>query len=204
MRKVARFVVGLVALACVAAVAHAQVLYKWIDDEGKVHYSDTPPKNFKGQLTKIETDVAPTPTAPPAAAPSKAAPTEAGKAEAPAADDFLTQRRAKRAALEARLKVARANLDSAKKALAAGADPQPDEQQVIRQDMKQGQGGMHGLSTARSNCRKTVKDGKEMMMCPALLATDAYYERIGKLEVAVRQAEEELDDAEQAWRRGVD
>ena len=199
---VARWLAGALALACAAGLAHGQVLYKWIDEDGKVHYSDTPPKGFKGTVTRIEPDVAPTPAAPVAPPPRPTAP-EVTKAEAPA-EDILTQRRAKRAALEARLIAAREKLDAAKKALAEGQDPQPDEQQVIRQDMKPGQGGMYGLNTARSNCRKTVTNGKETLMCPALLATDAYYERIGKLEVAVRQAEEEVDDAEQAYRRGVD
>ena len=199
---VARFLAGALALACAAGFAQAQVLYKWIDENGKVHYADQPPKGFKGPVTKIEPDVTPTP-APPLVAPTKAPPPEATKAEVPA-EDIVTQRRAKRAALEARLNAAREKLDAAKKALAEGQDPQPDEQQVVRQDMKAGQGGMYGLSTARSNCRKTVKDGKEMMMCPALQATDAYYERIGRLEVAVHQAEEELEDAERAWRQGVD
>jgi len=200
--RVARFLAGALALACAAGLAQAQVLYKWIDESGKGHYADQPPKGFNGPVTKIEPDASPTPVAP-AVAPPKATPPEATKAQAPA-EDMLTQRRARRATLEARLTAAREKLDAAKKALAEGQDPQPDEQQVIRQEMKAGQGGMYGLNTARSNCRKSVKDGKESMMCPALLATDAYYERIGKLEVAVRQAEEELDDAEQAYRRGVD
>ena len=51
------------ALACVSWAAEAQVLYKWIDADGKVQYSDTPPKNPKGPVTRIEPDVAPTPPA---------------------------------------------------------------------------------------------------------------------------------------------
>lgn len=201
---VARVLAAALALACAAGFAQAQVLYKWTDEGGKVHYSDTPPKNFKGPVTKIEPDVAPTPAAPAVAAPAKAPAPEVTKTQTAPPDDILKQRRARRAALEARLNAARANLETAKKALADASNPEPEERQVVRQEMRKGQGGMHGLSTARSNCRKTVKDGKEIMNCPALLATDAYYERIAKLEIAVRQAEEELDDAEQAWRRGVD
>jgi len=64
--------------------------------------------------------------------------------------------------------------------------------------------GMHGLSAARSNCRKVVKEGKQTTVCPAMFATDAYYERIAKLEIELRESEEELAEAEQAWRRGVD
>ena len=63
---------------------------------------------------------------------------------------------------------------------------------------------MHGLSRARSNCRQSVVNGKTITMCPAMVANDAYFERMAKLEIAVRQAEEELAEAEEAWRRGVD
>jgi len=189
------------ALACACTLAHAQVLYKWVDEDGKTQYSDMPPKNPKGPVTRIEPDVAPT-VAPPAPKPAAAA---APKAEA-AADvpDLAAQRRAKRATLEARRSEARAKVDAAKKALAEAAGPEPDERQVVQQEMKKGQGGMHGLSTARSNCRKVQKDGKPTVICPAVVATDAYYERIARLEVDLRQAEEELDQAEEAWRRGMD
>jgi len=191
-----------IALACIAAPAPAQVLYKWIDADGKVQYSDTPPKNPTGPVTRIEPDAAPTPSAPRAPAPKAAAPAPA-KAEAPE-PDMATQRRTKRTALEARLKQAQARVDAAKKALAEAAGPEPEERQVFQQEMKKGQGGMHGLSAARSNCRKVVKEGKQTTVCPAMFATDAYYERIAKLEIELREAEEELAEAETAWRRGVD
>ena len=41
-------------------------------------------------------------------------------------------------------------------------------------------------------------------MCPAIVPNEIYFERIAKLEAAVKQAEEEVDAAEQAYRRGVD
>jgi len=190
------------ALACAAGLAHAQVLYKWIDEDGKVQYRDTPPKNPKGPVTRIEPDVPPAKAAP-AVAPKAPVADAPAKAEAPP-DDIVTKRRAKRAELEERLKAARARLDAAKKELADSQTPDPDERMVIQQELKAGQGGMHGLSTARSNCRPVQKDGKQVTICPAMLATDAYYERIAKLELAVRDAEVEVEDAERAWRRGVD
>ena len=190
-------VVG-VAWAC-ALPAQAQVMYKWIDADGKVQYSDKRPKDFKGPVTLIQTDEAPMPPAPP-----KAVPVPAAKDAAKPPQDLAAKRRATRDDLWARLVGAREKLEGARKALAAGADPEPDERQVIQQEMKAGEGGMHGLSKARSNCRPMVKDGKNIVMCPATLATDAYYERQARLEVAVRQAEEELAAAEEAWRRGVD
>ena len=93
------------------------------------------------------------------------------------------------------------------KALTDAANPEPEERQIVQQQMKagKGSGGMHGLSRARSNCRPyTDKNGKAGVMCPASTPSEAYYDRIAKLEDAVRNAEEELAQAEQAWRRGVD
>ena len=203
MPSAARVAALTLALACAAGLAQAQVLYKWIDEHGQVQYSDTPPKNPKGPVTRIEPDVPPA-KAPPAAAPKAPAADAPTKAEAPPEPDILAKRRAKRAELEGRLNAARARLDAAKKELAGGQTPEPDERMVIQQEMKAGQGGMHGLSTARSNCRPMQKDGKQVTMCPAILATDAYYERIAKLELAVHDAEVDVEDAERAWRRGVD
>ena len=203
MPNAARLAAGALALACAAGFAYAQVLYKWVDADGRIQYSDTPPKNPKGPVTRIEPDVAPTPAAPAPAKPEAAKP--APKAEAaPVVNDIASQRRAKRGMLEARLNAARDKLEAAKKALAEAPGPEPDERQVFRQEIKPGQGGMHGLSTARSNCKESTKDGKKVTTCAGTFATDAYYERIAKLEIAVHQAEEELDEAETAWRRGVD
>jgi uncharacterized protein DUF4124 len=186
--------------AFVAPGAGAQALYKWTDADGKVQYSDKRPKDFKGPVTIIAPEdppAAPLPKAP-APAPAKE------KAAAAPEQDITAKRRAVRAELWARLVAARDKLDVARKALADGANPQPEEQQVIQQQMKAGPGGMHGLSQARSNCRQVMKDGKATTICPALLAKDSYYERMAGLEIAVRQAEEEVAEAEQAWRRGVD
>lgn len=185
------------------APAIAQVLYKWIDAEGKVQYSDRPPKDLKG-VTRIEPDAPATP-APAPAAPAKAAVDKALPAHAP--QDTAGKRRAVRNELERKLDEARANLDAARKALAQGSSPEPEERQVVQQQVKSGKagGGMHGLSLARSNCRPSVdKNGKAGVMCPASTPNEAYYDRMAKLEDAVRIAEEELAEAEQAWRRGVD
>jgi len=61
-------IVGASALAflCLAFVgtASAQVLYKWVDDDGKTQYSDRPPKSFKGTVTRIDPDEQPTPGVP--------------------------------------------------------------------------------------------------------------------------------------------
>ena len=196
------------ALAAAAALAlslplAAQVLYKWIDADGKVQYSDQPPKKHSGPVTRIEPDPAPVPD--PARKPFVVQPKPAvavPKAATPA-DDPATMRRATRDGLEKRLVAAREKLDAARKALADTSDPAPEERQVVQQTAKAG-GGMHGLSGARSNCRTTNDKGKAVVSCPTMILKEEYFDRVGKLEDAIRVAEQELAEAEQAWRRGVD
>lgn len=194
----------LVALAglMMPATGVSQVLYKWVDADGKVQYSDRPPKDAKG-VTRIEPDTAPTPSPAPPVAPKAVADP---KAPAARLQDPAGKRRAVRNELEQRLQLARDNLDTARKALAEASSPEPEERQIVQQQMKAGTGGgMHGLSGARSNCRpSTDKNGKAEVMCAASMLNEAYYQRIAKLEEAVRNAEEEVSQAEQAWRRGVD
>jgi hypothetical protein len=198
--------VALAFAALASATAHAQVLYKWTDADGKVQYSDHPPKKFSGTVTRIETDVAPTPA--PAAKRAPAAPPAAAAAKdvvEAAAPDRATQRRTTRNELDRRVKAARANLELARKALEGAPGPEPDERQVIQQQQQAGQGGMHGLSAQRSNCRP-AKDatGKAIVLCNARVPNESYFERVGKLEEAVKRAEEALAEAQEAWRRGVD
>jgi hypothetical protein len=117
-------------------------------------------------------------------------------------DDIGAKRRATRERLEARLARARDNVEAAKKALSQSEVPQDDERQVVQQ--RQGKGGMHGM-TGRSNCRtETGKDGRKFLMCPTAIPTPEYHERVAALEANLRKAEDELAEAEEAWRRGVD
>jgi hypothetical protein len=131
------------------------------------------------------TPVAPRPGA--AAAPSAPAP------------DLATQRRMTRARLEANLAQAREKLDLARKNLAEGTDPQEDERQAVLR----GTAGPTG--TSKMNCRQVPgKDGKTATICPSMIPNDAFYQRVARLEDAVRDAEEEVAAAETAYRRGVD
>lgn len=181
-----------------------QVLYKWIDDSGKTQYSDRPPKNFNGAVTRIETDV----NAPPVAVPRKA---ESAKADGAKGEgvrdtptDYLTKRREKRAELEANRTRARENAESAKKALDEGSDPQADELQVIR-NRADNNGGRAGPGVARSNCRQVRgAEGKLATICAGTVPTTEYYDRIAQLQESLRKAEEALSAAEDAYRRGVD
>ena len=192
------------ALAWLAAgPAVAQILYKWVDAEGRVQYSDKPPKGFKGEVTRIETetDKATLPAAPPPAAPPVPA-ASAPAQEKAKAESIGAKRRATRELLGARLKEARAKVEAVKKAMEESESPEAEERQTIQQ--RAAGGGMHGMAP-RSNCRAEVgKDGKKGVMCPTSLPTTEYYDRVARQEAALRKAEEELAAAEEAWRRGVD
>ena len=197
----AAFAAAMAALLASPPLA-AQVLYKWIDANGKVQYSDQPPKKHTGPVTRIEPDVPATPA--PAPKPAVAPAPVSSPPKAAPAEDIVAKRRATRAALEKRLYAARDKLDAAKKALADASEPSDEERQVVQQKPQPGQGGMHGLSSARSNCTKSVVNGKAVVTCPTMVIKEEYFDRVGKLEDAVRVAEAELAEAEQAWRRGVD
>ena len=213
-----RYAAALIVAALAASTAAvAQTMYKWIDAQGRVQYSDKPPKGFKGEVTKIETDPAPPPPlAPPRA--SKPAP------EAEPANDINAKRRATRERLAANIERAREKLEKARKALAGAGGPEPDERQVIQQRVTQGagnpmplpipntdptqatlaRGGMHGMA-GRSNCREVpLADGKKTTICPTAVPGEAYFDRVRELEEAVAKAEEELAAAQTAYRRGVD
>lgn len=192
------------AVAITTVPAMAQTLYKWVDGNGRVQYSNHPPKGFKGEVTRIEPEVEkntlpPAPTPAPVRGPA-AATTEKTKADA-AREDIAAKRRATRARLEARVVRARANVESAKKALEESESPGDEERQVVQQ--RAAKGGMHGMAP-RSNCREEKKDGMKWTMCPTFVPTPEYHERVAKLEESLRKAEEELAAAEQAWRREVD
>jgi hypothetical protein len=194
----------LLAAALGAAPLAAQVLYKWVDDQGKTQYSDKPPKKFKGELTRIETEVDKT-TLPPSTAPASPAPPAGGAATraapTPAGEDIAAKRRATRARLGDQLAKARAKVESAKKALAQAETPEVDERQVVQQ--RAATGGMHGMAP-RSNCRWEGAGNQKWLMCPTAVPSTEYHDRVARLEEDLRKAEEELAAAEQAWRRGVD
>lgn len=205
MQRNASAAAVVVALAwLVAGPAAAQALYKWIDTEGRVQYSDKPPKGFKGEVTRIETETDRV-TLPAAATPpvTPAPPATAQeKAKAAAAESIAAKRRATREVLGARLKEARAKVEAAKKAMEGSESPEPEERQIIQQ--RGAQVAMDSMAL-RSNCRVEVgTDGKKGVMCPTAVPTPEYYDRVARQEAALRKAEEELAAAEEAWRRGVD
>jgi hypothetical protein len=184
-------------VACVAlvpAIADAATFYKWIDKDGVVHYGDAPPKGFGGEVTRIDVDPGAHTVPAPPPPPTGVAP-ESREAPKPA-PDLLDRRRATRDRLEANLAQARARLDVARKALAEVGEPQADEWQTTV-------GGPPGPGpqVARSNCHKAA-DGR--VICPGRVPSEAYYTRVQQLEDAVKRAVADVEDAERAYRRGVD
>lgn len=195
--------VAVVLAGLAAGPAAAQTLYKWVDAQGRVQYSDKVPKGFKGEVTRIETETDKVTLPPALPPPGPAAPASAQeKAKAAPAESIVAKRRATRERLEARLKEARAKVEVVKKAMEESESPEPDERKTIQQ--RAAGGGMHGMAP-RSNCRAEVgKDGTKGVMCPTSVPATEYYDRVARQEVALRKAEEELAAAEEAWRRGVD
>jgi hypothetical protein len=199
--KVASFLSALVLAASSAAWGQA-ILYKWIDAQGKTQYSDQPPKNFKGEVTRIESDTYPAAAPAAKAAAPVVAPAANAAAKAPAGD-YLSRRRTLRDDLAAKREAAHVALEQAKKALDEGRDPQFDELQTV-QSRSDNLGGRAGSGVARSNCREVTANGKTTTICPGVVPKEEYYDRIAQLEAAVKKAEEDLDAAETAYRRGVD
>jgi hypothetical protein len=200
--RVAR--VALAVAALLAAVAcQAQVLYKWTDADGKTQYSDQPPKNFAGVVTRIEPDIPATPSAPPV---KPAPPAAAPKPAEDSIVEMAARKRETREALRANVERARARVEEARNALKEAQDvPRDEERQIIQQrvsgprnrgtpqnipntDTPQARtagGGMHGM-TARANCRESRgADGKVSAVCPSSVLRPEYFERLEKLEEAL-------------------
>jgi exonuclease VII small subunit len=189
-----------------AASANATTLYTWIDSQGRTQYSDRPPKDFKGEVRRIETDAPPPPESTPEPHPPVPAAVPAPKADA-APRGVAQQRRATREKLEKELDAARAKVEEARQALAAGQDATVDDRQLLHRPMAPapGQPGVQVPTALRSNCRVTeTPNGGKTTACPVSVPTEAYYARVHELEEALARAEADLEAAQLAYRRGVD
>jgi hypothetical protein len=185
------------ALALAATLVSAQAIYRWIDADGKVHYSDQLPKGYTGPVTRIETDKPADPGPTPGVTITK--PPRRTELSSPPTEDIATRRRETREELEKLLNAARANLEAARKARDEAPDAQPDEVQITQRHMDPSQAG------GRSNCTLSRDpNGRISAMCPTPVPGDAYYDRIRKLDEAVSKAEDDLAAAQLAYRRGVD
>jgi len=181
------------ALAC-AAQASAQILYKLVDRDGRVTYSDREPKNHDGTVTRIEQDTAPTLV--PQGKTVTAKPAEA------AAPGMAENRNKSREALDKKVREAQARVDAARAAKAEGEVPLSEELQTVQHryaPLREGQ------VPPRANCFNAVDpNGAATLNCPTQVPQEAYYERRKKLDDELRLAEEELAVAERAYRRGTD
>ena len=128
--KTHRWIAACAALGLAAALpAAAQTLYKLIDKNGKVTYSESPPKNFDGQVIRMDIDPkANTATLPkPSAAPRPE--TEAEK--------ILRRPSPASAGGGGNVQAARDKLEAAKKALQDAID-NPREDEIQRMGTKSG------------------------------------------------------------------
>jgi hypothetical protein len=160
------------AAVCVAIPSHAQELWKYIDKDGKVIYSDKAPKpGEKAELVKHD------PKANVIEAPKRGNSDESAKRDqgkAGAVDQRIAARQKAREDALKRVEGAREALDAARNALESGREPLPEETIVVVGRTKTG--ATTGLNSAQ---RKPE-----------------YYKRIEALENAVKTAEKNLEQAE--------
>jgi hypothetical protein len=193
-RRFARAAALAALLAVGIAQADVRILYRWTDGQGRIQYSDRPPPaSFKGEVTRIEVDTETNANAPETPRVRRVAP-DVLKDVTP---DIAKQRREKRARLEDAVHRAEKKLAEARAALEQGGDLKDDEQGVIQRRYAK-------APADKANCRVVDEGGRKSVICPAVTPNEQYYERQKSLEEAVRKAEEELSEAQTAYRRGVD
>jgi hypothetical protein len=137
------------AALALAQPAAAQTLYKLIDKNGKVTYSDSPPKDFDGKVVPVEID------------PNRNRATILPPG--PASDVLSSDKAQARGDADARLKQAQARLEAARKELAFARD-NPREGEVER--IGNVGGGARPVPTEAYERRlagleKAVKDAEE-------------------------------------------
>lgn len=162
------------ALVCFPHQSFAQTLYKYVDANGKVTYSDRKPEpGEKAELVKVDKDAnVMAAHKPRARAGSDANPAREGRSTTNSAEKKSSTGASRSgAAADAAVLAAEKQLEVAKKALQEGQAPLPEEQQIV---VRQG-----GNSVVR---------------------TPEYFARIAALEEAVNKASALLDRAREAAR----
>lgn len=185
----------LVLAVALASPALAQkILYKLVDRQGRVTYTDSVPKNFDGTVTPME------PVTESNVLPSAKPPEAAAGAKAP--EGLNETRRQARDDLDRKLRAAQAKVEAARKAKDEGADPLPEELQTIQHRSAPPRPGQ---PLPKPNCFVArTPQGAPVVHCPSQVPNDAYYARQKKLDDDLAAAQEELALAERAYRRGTD
>jgi len=193
---------ALLVFVATSSMAGAVTLYKLVDRDGKVSYVQEVPASFQGKSVTVEIDTAVNSVAPNITPKPPQKAEKAAKPGEPKPMDYLAKRRATRDALELRLKTARDRLDAAKKAL-AGLQMGEDEFQVVMRPVTASAPG-GGAPRNKLGCQSVVRNGRAVHACGAVAPNEKFVQRANALEEAVKTAEAEVEEAEIAWRRGVD
>ncbi len=179
----------------------AKTLYKLVDKSGRVSYVDQVPRNFDGEVTKLDGVPAPASGRERSAPAPSAAPSSLVEEPKESPPDINKQRRETRERLQLALDRARASLAAARKARDEGTEPLDGEYQVIQQRFD----ASNNKPGPRPNCRKQADgSGREAWICATQVPGESYRDRQKALDDAVVAAEAEVEAAERAYRRGVD
>lgn len=196
MRVTSVFALGLAASLIVVA-AQAQVLYRYLDKDGKVVVTDKPPKGVPFDRIEYDrnTNLLQSPKR-----------TTDGKPGATQdADARINRRTQLRDQLLNELNGARARLAAAQEALSKGRDPKDDEwQPTVTPPDNGGRPNSKGVITGRGGRVVCNRDGAGRVVCPAVpVPSETYYARLEALEKAVESAEQAVHAAEQNYRRNA-
>jgi Domain of unknown function (DUF4124) len=184
----------------VCLTAQGQTLYKQVDKDGNVTYTDKPAgRDGKASTLDFDKDLNVTQSPPKAGADEKKSPV----------DERIKKRLDLRDNLRAAVESAEARLEAAKLALANERDPRDEEwQRIINTPDNGGKPNAAGAITARGGqiaCSKAKNpDGSERIFCPTTaVPNEDYSNRMQALEQAVAKAEDDLHTAQQAYRRNA-
>jgi hypothetical protein len=187
------FLLAIAATLALPASAQ-QILFKLVDRDGRVTYSDSVPKNYGGTVVRIESDASPSPM--PAVKSGEVAP------KAATGSKMAEDRRRIREDLEKKLRAAQARVEEARKAKAEGGEPLPEEMQTIQHRYAPLRSGEQ---PPNANCfAASDASGAPSLNCPSRVPQESFYDRQKKLDEDLKRAEEELELAERAYRRGTD
>ena len=196
MRSVLNAVLALAAGSLIIST-QAQTLYRDVDKEGKVTYSDAP-RGKGGKTTTLEIDKDLNVTE---------SPKRYSDGKKSDFDERIRKRESLRDKLRADVEKAQARLAAAETALVNGRGPRDEElQPTISYPDNNGKPNAAGIITGRGGLvlcsRDKNPDGSVRIICPAIsVPNEEYPKRVKELEDAVANAEEEVRRAEQAFRR---